>query len=138
MLKALRNGFLAAVVFGGTVALAQLTTSVQMSQDGRGFIISDLTAWHLHIPQSGKGTPALTSCGTSPTITGNDTMGQYTTGSAATTCTLTFATAFANGTRCFVTPQGNLNFPTYTSSTTALTVTVDVASTVYNYLCFGI
>lgn len=132
--------FLAALTVayvGSVVAWGQVNRSVQMTQDPTGFITADVTNRHLHLPSAGAGTPALSSCGTSPSITGNDLAGTFTTGSAATTCTLTFATAYPAAPYCFVVPQGNLNFPTYTTSTTALTITVDVASTAYNYLCVG-
>jgi hypothetical protein len=123
-----------ALVLAGAAAMAQ-NRSFQMTQDLSGIYQSDIVAGHLHIPQAGKGTPVLSSCG-SATIVGNDTMGQYTTG-AGTTCTLTFATAWPAAPRCFVVPQGNLNYPTYTVSTTAITVTVDVTATAYNYFCIG-
>lgn len=83
--------------------------------------------------------PALTTCGTSPVAnTGNtDTAGTITTGSAATTCTITFNVPFNNAPACTLQAQGNATQPTYTVSGTAITVSVDVASTVYSYMCIG-
>ena len=119
-------------------AWAVVDRGVQFSQDtANTYITSDTLARHLHTPLAGGGTPVITSCGTGPVISGNDFVGNYTTGTVTTTCTLTFATAYPAAPRCFIVPQGNLNYPTYTTSTTAITVTVDVASTVYNYMCLG-
>jgi hypothetical protein len=94
-----------------------------------------------NVTANGSGIPVLTSCGTSPTITAGSTAfaGTYTTGSAATTCTLTFATPFGVAPSCLIvnnTAAAAL-VPTYSESTTALTVTVDVASTAYRYICVG-
>lgn len=82
--------------------------------------------------------PTLSSCGTSPSVDINstNTNGEFTTGSAATTCTVTFSSAFANKPHCVVSGSGVIG-PTYTTSTTAITITVDVASTTYRYFCGG-
>ena len=86
----------------------------------------------------GVGTaPALTSCGTSPSIAGSDVAGVVTTGSGATTCTLTFAATYTTAPSCFFLPTGTATMPVYTVSATAITVTTDIASTVYNYGCVG-
>jgi len=116
------------------VAYAQYR-SIQMSQDTSNFLAGDIGLRHFHIPSTGAPSPVLSSCGAG-TITGNDTAGLYTTG-AGTTCTITFATAWPAAPRCIVVPQGNLNYPTYTTSTTAITVTVDVTGTSYVYFCIG-
>lgn len=81
--------------------------------------------------------PVLSGCGTTPSVVGNDAAGKITTGSAATTCTATFALAYAVAPACIVAPQGNATYPTYTTSTTAIVFSVDIASTVYNYVCFA-
>lgn len=87
--------------------------------------------------KSGGATPVLTTCGTAPAITGSDYAGKITTGSAATTCTLTFATTYGTAPACLVATEGGATQPTYTTSATAITVSVDIASTVYNYICVG-
>jgi hypothetical protein len=130
------------LAFGLSLAAAQVVTkSVQLSQDPTGAIGLD-AANNAYFPNKLLATrtvaPALTSCGTAPSVvTGNDTLGKFTTGSAATTCTLTFNVAYNVAPACILAPNGNLNFPTYTTSTTALTVTVDVASTTYSYICMS-
>lgn len=82
--------------------------------------------------------PALTSCGTSPTITGSDVAGVLVTGSAATTCTITFAGTYTTAPSCWLLPIGTATMPVITSiSATAITVGTDIASTTYSYGCVG-
>jgi hypothetical protein len=84
------------------------------------------------------GTPVLSSCGSgSPTVTGTDAAGFFTTGGTVTTCTLTFATTYTNRPSCVVSAEGTATEPTFTVSATAITFTVDVASTTYDYRCTG-
>lgn len=86
-----------------------------------------------HIGTDGTA-PAVSSCGTTPSaVTGNDTAGRLTTGTAApTACTLTFATAFASNPKCLANasvggvPQAVA--PT-AISTTAVTFTFAAAMT---------
>lgn len=88
------------------------------------------------IPQQTT-SPALTSCGTSPAIVGTDVAGKITTGSAATTCTATFAVAYATAPFCVVSTQGAATQPTYTVTNVAIVMSVDIASTSYNYICIA-
>lgn len=86
---------------------------------------------------SGSAIPVLSNCGASSITAGStDVAGKITTG-AVTTCTLTFSSTWTTAPSCILTPEGNLNHPTYTTSATAITATVTVASTVYNYVCVG-
>lgn len=86
----------------------------------------------------GTGTaPTLSTCGTSPAIAGSDVAGVVTTGSAATTCTITFAATYTTAPACFFLPTGTATMPVYTVSATAITVATDIASTVYSYGCVG-
>lgn len=87
--------------------------------------------------------PTLSSCGTSPTIVGNDTAGVVTVGTgAATECTLTFATTYTAEPACVVTQHLNSTNPLYFSakSATAFTVTTSssasLVGTKFNYVCF--
>lgn len=82
--------------------------------------------------------PVLSSCGTGPTVlTGStDTAGTFTIGSGATACTITFTSAFPVAPTCIVQASAQ-PVPTYTTSTTAISLTVGVASTTYNYICVG-
>lgn len=83
--------------------------------------------------------PSLTSCGStpSPTITGSDMAGTVVTGGTATTCTITFATTYGTAPTCIMEAEGATTHPTYTVSATAITVTVDIATTTYDYICVG-
>lgn len=124
------------------LAVAQnISKSVQLSQDSTGPIGFD-TNNNVYFPnkilaKSVAAVPALSSCGTAPSIVGNDTVGKLTTGSAATTCTVTFSLAYNVAPACILQTQGAATQPTFTTSTTAITVTVDIASTVYNYICMS-
>lgn len=130
------------LALASSFALAQtIIKGIQLSQDATGPIGMD-SANNVYFPKKILSTatvpPALSTCGTSPSaVVGNDTIGKFTTGSAATTCTITFNVAYNVAPACALLPQGNLNFPTYTTSTTAITVTVDVASTAYAYICIS-
>lgn len=67
---------------------------------------------------SAPGTP--TSCGTgSPSVTGTDTRGTITTGTAATTCTLPFGTAYATAPFCVVSDNSLVGFASVTSTSTS-------------------
>lgn len=81
--------------------------------------------------------PALSSCGTSPVLTtgSSDMNGSYTTGSGATTCTLTFGATYVTAPTCVQSAQGTATQPTFTTTATTLVNSVDIASTVYNYFC---
>ena len=83
-------------------------------------------------------TSNLSSCGTTPTIIAqaSDIRGTFTTGTAATACTLTFATARSAAPTCIVTARSG-TAPAYTTSTTALTLSTAAASATYDYFCTG-
>lgn len=129
------------LAFACGLALAQnITKGVQLSQDATGPIGVDASN-NVYFPNKLLSTrvitPTLSTCGTAPSIIGNDTVGKLTTGSAATTCTVTFSAAFNVAPACVVSAQGTATQPTFTTSTTALTMSVDIASTVYNYICLS-
>lgn len=127
----------------GGLALAQnITKGIQLSQDATGpigFDTNNATYFPGHVNTSSRASqlPVLSTCGTAPSFTGNDTAMRLTTGSAATTCTITFGVAYVVAPACVITPQGAAVQPTYTVSITAISMTVDVASTVYNIICMG-
>ena len=85
-------------------------------------------------------TPTLSSCGTSPSSTGDDTHGTVTVGATGTGCTVTFAQPFAADPVCLVTPQTGsvVNAFSYTHSTTNIVVTqTGIASSKFDYYCMG-
>ncbi len=84
--------------------------------------------------------PTLSSCGTSPTVIGNNNWGEVTVGATATGCTITFATTFPVFASCLVTNQSMsvVNAMTYTVSKTVLTVTqTGLGGAKINYNCSG-
>lgn len=85
-------------------------------------------------PSMKDGGLTLSTCGTGPTSLGNRFGGTVTTGTSATACTITFTTAFGATPTCVVTPQGSAR-PTYTVSTTAITLSGAAASAKYDFLC---
>lgn len=86
--------------------------------------------------------PTVSSCGTSPSIRGNDNWGEVQVGSvSATGCTLTFAVPYVNKPSCVVTNQNMsvVNAMTYTISTTTLVISqTALTSAKLNYHCAGI
>lgn len=85
--------------------------------------------------------PAVSSCGTTPAITGNSNVGKVTIGSSASsTCTLTFDRAWSNAPGCALT-NGTVDVPVFaTTTTTTLVITdgaQDFSSDVIMYVCFG-
>jgi len=126
----------------GLAFAQQITKGIQLSQDATGPIGYDTNGasyfpGHINANTKVGLPPVLTSCGTAPSFTGSDTALRLTTGSAATTCTVTFGVAHVTAPACVITPQGAAVQPTYTVSATAISMTVDVASTVYNIICIG-
>jgi hypothetical protein len=87
----------------------------------------------------GGNSPALSSCGTSPSIAGTDVAGQVTMGTGSPTgCTITFNVAYTNVPYCMVTWQSNLASMAYTVSNSAITLTqTGTSSNKVNYACFG-
>lgn len=73
------------------------------------------------------GTPSVTACGTSPSVSGTDSVGTITVGTGVfTSCTLTFAATWSSTPKCFVNYQGAVAVVRATPTTTA--VVVDVVS----------
>lgn len=93
----------------------------------------------VHLRTNGN-PPVLTSCGTSPAITGTDVAGTVTMGTGNPTgCVITFAAAYAAQPHCVVswiaTPLASQS---YATTTTAITLTqTATSSNVVKYICFG-
>ena len=90
-----------------------------------------------HVTATGSA-PALSTCGTSSSILGNDEAGTITEGSIAVGCIATFATAYGSAPHCSISSEAGLVF-TYVLSTTAITVTNvgALSSTKIDYICQG-
>jgi hypothetical protein len=138
MRKYLFPSLLILACFAGGALSQNITRSMQVSQDPTGkFGVDTNNGFYLaqHLLTQQTPAPTLSGCGTSPSILGSDVAGKLTTGSAATTCTVTFATAYVTAPACVVQTQGGATQPTFTTTTTTIAITVDIASTVYNYIC---
>ena len=84
--------------------------------------------------------PVLSSCGTSPSISGNDVAGEVTMGTGSPTgCVITFNASYAAAPYCTVTWQNTpLASQSYTVSTTAITLTqTATSSNKVNYHCLA-
>lgn len=81
--------------------------------------------------------PAASSCGSSPspTVTGDDKAFVLTTGGGATACTITFGKTYTSTPSCVVFPLSGAALPTCTFSATAITCTIALPSTTYNWMC---
>lgn len=114
-------------------------------------LLAVITAWHIRpalalvmsvdrLLASAAAPPVLTSCGTTPAITGNDMAGTVTMGTGTPTgCVITFAAAYAVAPFCLVvwiaTPLASQS---YATSTTAITLTqTATSSNVVKYMCVG-
>lgn len=92
------------------------------------------------VVSTGGAVPLLTSCGSGPSITGDNFAGTVTGGATSSGCTLTFGTQFKNDPHCVVTPQtGSIaNTFTYTHSKTGIVVTETAFGTgIFDYVCIG-
>ena len=94
-----------------------------------------------HIITGGVGTTTVSSCGTSPSIVGNDTAGVVTTGSGTvTSCVVNFGSSWPNPPVCIVSDNLTSITPDI-SSTTLTSVTFGFSSTLTSgkvyYQCLG-
>lgn len=105
---------------------------------------SSATVLHAIAPSghviSGGSAPAVSACGTSPSISGNDTTGTVTigTGGIVTSCTVTFATAYSAAPHCFLNDRTEIIAVSASTSTTVLTISKTLAfaaSSVIDYYC---
>lgn len=105
------------------------------------FQVGNTSLWRIddkgHVIGGGT-SPALTSCGSGPTITGNDHAGTVVGGTGSTGCTVTFANTYATAPHCTVTAQtGSLtNIFSYSVSVSAITTTETSFGTgKFDYVC---
>ena len=86
--------------------------------------------------------PVLSSCGTGPSVTGNNQAGIVTMGTGSPTgCIITFSTSFAYSAipSCVVSWQVNLASMQYVVTQTTITLTQTAASSnKVNYICMGL
>lgn len=93
-----------------------------------------------HFQMKSATAPALSSCGTSPTISSgsSDAQGIITEGSVATACTLTFANVYGAKPSCTLFSEAGLVFTAAISTTTLIITNVGALSgTSVHYQCQG-
>lgn len=85
--------------------------------------------------------PAVSACGTTPAIVGNDHAGKVTVGTGSTTsCTVTFNVPYENAPACVITSNQSATIAHATATTTTvLTITsgTSMASGIISYICDG-
>lgn len=113
----------------GSTSLGVTTVSGATLTEGGGTTTIHVT------DKDGTARPTLSTCGTGPSIAGNDASGTVTTGTGATACTITFNTAWASNVGCVLKAQGAADPTSITVSTTALTINGAAASTKYFFIC---
>jgi hypothetical protein len=88
---------------------------------------------------TGGGTPVVSSCGTNPSIVGNDTAGSITAGSGIlSSCVYTFAKQYTRAPSCQVSSPTAIS--SLTISTTSSTITIggtSLTSDALAYICLG-
>ncbi len=112
-------------------------TLVVSSQNGTAIMVVDRLG---HIIATGAD-PVITSCGTTPSVSGSDRAGNVTIGTEVTTsCTVTFAEPYASTPSCTVTGDNTAVTYARTISATVLTIisSADMASDVVSYNCMGL
>jgi hypothetical protein len=132
-----------AIILGWALAFAgaqNINKAIQLSQDNTGAFGVDTNNgvyFPGHILSTGTGRPSPTIAGTAtPTIAGTDSAGLVTTGTSATTATVTFGQAFLTAPECVVSSQTAATPVGYTTSTTQLALTFTTATALkINYWC---
>lgn len=132
-------GFFVAVGLGLAVA-QNINKAIQLSQDPTGAfgVDSNNNAYFPGHFLTQASAPTLSSCGTTPTISGSDSWGTIVEGTTSTACTLTFRAAFLTAPFCIATAPGTSVVPfTYTTQTTSIIFTMvgTSSSTRINYFC---
>ena len=120
----------------GLLVLVPLGASAQMSKtDGT------LATSNTDYERGRGGTPGVSACGTTPSVTGKDGAGLITvgTGGVAASCTLTFSATYTPAPFCVTVPGGvsAINLNSSTTTTTLITTTPGAfpASAPIYYLC---
>lgn len=100
------------------------------------YLFQTIDQWG-HLITSGPA-PSVASCGTTPTVVGNDRNGHINTSGTVTTCTVTFAKSYKNAPQCTV-GGGTISTQAVVTTTTTFTATFTTsqAGTGINYICQG-
>ncbi len=127
------------VSFGTSATINIGTSGATIPVLNAANIFSALETFTGHIAVSAT-PPVLTSCGTSPTVVGDDKAGTVTMGTSTPTgCVITFAAAYTSAPICVVTWRATpLASQSYAVSTTAITLTqTATSSNKIDYICLA-
>lgn len=115
------------------------TTNYAQAYVGGLLQLGSATGVPAHVSTAQTTAPALTSCGTTPAISGTDTSGTVTMGTSATGCVITFNVAYNAAPRCNVTWRATpLASQSYTISASALTLTqTSTSNNLADYTCMA-
>jgi hypothetical protein len=92
-----------------------------------------------HIRSNGTA-PAISSCGSSPSVTGTDNAGYVTTGGSVASCVVTFAASWPSTPVCMVKTDGAATPTAYVSAHSGSAITVSFSSNLngtFAYMCQG-
>lgn len=130
----------AALYYGNVLTPAQWNQCFTAKQDLLGYVPLNTNGGYMAGAIGFTGTaPVLSSCGTSPSISGNNRGGTITTGTGSPTgCTLTFADGGWSATpKCIVSWRTRPATANYAPTATTLTLTqTGTSSAVIDYYCF--
>lgn len=112
------------VTGASTLASAAVTNNATV---GGTLVVTGNTTINAHLITGGTA-PTMGACGTSPSVLGNDNAMLVTvgTGGVATTCAVTFATAYATAPVCLA--QNDTDRVAYSMVTTTTTLTITAAA----------
>lgn len=127
------------LAFYNSTPIVKPTGDIATALSNLGLVASPTLSFPGHIITSGTA-PAVSACGTSPSIAGNDQAGVVTigTGGSATTCTVTFNVGYGAAPHCFLNDQTDIGLVKATTTTTVLTITKATAFTAgskIDYFC---
>ena len=128
------------LAIGAGIAIAQnITKAIQLSQDATGAFGVDTNNGVFfpgHWLVKPAVVPTVSSGATTPSIVGSDASGLITVAAAATTVTLTFATAYVTAPWCLVSPNATSTTTTvsWTTATTNIAITESGAAGTMNKL----
>ena len=130
----------ASLYYGNVLTAAQWNNCFQQKQDTLGFTPLNTNGGYMRGALGFTGdAPGLSSCGTAPSISGNNFGGTITTGTGSPTgCTMTFANSGWSGApKCILSWRTRPATANYAVSTTAITLTqTGTSSAVIDYYCF--
>jgi trimeric autotransporter adhesin len=131
------------LAISGTAQFTSYTTAGIIINDSSGNLTSSTSikpGANNHSSYGGSA-PALSACGTSPSIDANatDSSGTVTVGSVATSCTITFANAYSTFNHCKITSQSAVSGIAYSYTKTAITIAASVlGGDLVDYVCDGV